>query len=178
MYMSAYPFIGQFSLQTGDVLVYSKKAIISRLIQIVTRSKFNHIGTVVRENNTIWVYEAIAKSYVRRLLRDSIEKDCLQVIVKRPNFSFDAFSMITEHDLLLGTKYDTPSIFFSLLHSLFGGWLGSRNVKRVYCSEAAAYVFNELTGLFPDWFKTSPDEFAENEVLFLPAKELHLTSII
>lgn len=175
--MGKYEIVNQWYLQTGDVLCYSKSHWISRMIQILTRSKYNHVGIVERINNRIYVYEAIDIGFVRRPLCQSIEKDCIEVIIKRPNFVYSKKELISELDKLLGRPYDTASIFYQIKHQLFGGWKGSKNTKKLYCSEAVAYVYNVLTGLFKDWYKTSPDDFSENELNFYQAKELDLKSI-
>lgn len=175
--MGKYKLVDQSYIQIGDVLLYQKDALISEIIDIFERSKFGHAGLTDRITNDIWVYEAIQPQFVRRTLRESIGSDSLHIIIKRPKFPFDKELLINTIDTLRGHGYDYQSIFSQLIHKTIGGWPGTKDVDKVYCSEAVLWAFNQLTNLFPEWYSSSPDDIAENETDFEQAVELDIKNI-
>lgn len=52
-------------LQTGDIVLYSGTRLWSRVIRAFSRSKWSHVGMVVRMNGDCWVIEALEGKGVR-----------------------------------------------------------------------------------------------------------------
>jgi hypothetical protein len=155
------PKITTADLQTGDTLLYEKSIAIGRIEQIFTRSKFNHSSLVEVVDGEIWCYEAIWPRVVRRSFTDSNQHTKL-IMVKRPRFGFDAQKYVELSKSLVGKKYDLNGLLCQIPCQLWGGWLGNKSMKKVYCSKANAWVWNQLHGLYTDWYRVAPSELFED----------------
>ncbi|NJM15922.1 MAG: hypothetical protein HC896_11650 [Bacteroidales bacterium] len=156
--------IPAIELIPGDILVYSKKSAISRAIQILTRSKYNHTGTIATDG---MVAEAIEKGYVKQSIKVSV-KDAIQVIVKRPKHKIDVQKLDAAMWEMRNSKYEFLGIWYEIKHQLWGGWKGDRDVrKNVFCSKACAYIeYIQCNDNYAHWWCVSPDEIAEDFVSF------------
>lgn len=156
--------ISYIELIPGDILVYSKKEWISRAIQILTRSKYNHTGTIASDG---LVGEAIQEGYKKRTVKVSV-KGSIQVIVKRPKHPIDVNALDSAMFEMRNAKYEFAGIWFEIKHQLKGGWKGDKEVTRnVFCSKASAYIeFKQGNETYNNWWDVSPDEIAENMVDF------------
>lgn len=152
--------ISYIDLIPGDILVYSKKACISRAIQILTRSKYNHTGTIGSDG---YVYEALQQGYVKQKVKESV-KDSIQVIVQRPLHPINVNALDSAIFDMKDAKYEFIGIWYEIKHQLWGGWKGDKEVKKnVFCSKASAYIeFKQGNETYNKWWDISPDEIAEN----------------
>lgn len=152
-------------LKTGDTLLYEKTIVIGRIEQIITRSKFNHSSIVQLVNGIPYVYEAIAPKFIFRPLTESVAHTKF-LVVQRPLFSIDGQKVESLSQPLIGKEYYYLGLWHQLMHQLYGGWKGNRDPNKPYCSKYNAWVYNQLAGIYTDWYKTSPDELFENRVDF------------
>ena len=156
------PKITYAELKTGDSLLYEKAIAIGRIEQIFTRSKFNHSSLIEVNAGQITCYEAIWPKVVSRNITQSIVHT-KTVVVKRPRFAFNESEYLNLCKSLVGKKYDLAGLLCQIPHQLWGGWIGNKSIKKVYCSKENAWVWMNLAGLYPhSWFKTSPDELFED----------------
>ncbi|HOT13205.1 MAG TPA: hypothetical protein PK252_00445 [Bacteroidales bacterium] len=155
------PKITRSELRTGDTLLYEKTIAVGRIEQIFTRSKFNHSSLVEVKEDGILCYEAIFPRVVCRPIEQSIVHT-VNVVVKRPRLSFDAAKYVELSKSLVGKRYDVGGLLAQIPHQLWGGWIGNKSMKKVYCSKGNAWVWNQLCQLYPDWYKVSPDELFED----------------
>lgn len=155
------PKITKAELKTGDTLIYEKTIAVGRIEQIFTRSKFNHTSLVEVSDAGILCYEAIFPRVICRPIEQSIVKT-VYVCVKRPRMPFLASKYIELSKSLVGRRYDVQGLLFQIPHQLWGGWMGNKSMKTVYCSKANAWVWNQLNGIYNDWYKVSPDELFED----------------
>jgi hypothetical protein len=129
-------------LQTGDILLYEKDKVVSKTIQILTKCKYGHCGTVIRVGKNIFVFEAIEMGYRCRLLEETL-LDCIGIVVKRPTFEFDKELLYKWHSSKLGERYDYEgTVFQQLTLTLFGWYVGQTGDKTLFCSEAALRGLN------------------------------------
>jgi hypothetical protein len=151
-------------LRPGDILVYSKKSWIARAIQILTRSKYNHTGTIASDGS---VAEAIEKGFVKQTIEVSI-RGASQVIVKRPKHHLDMQKLDAAMWEMRNAKYEFAGIWHQIKHQLWGGWKGDLDVrKNVFCSKASAYIeYIQCNDTYGQWWCTSPDEIAEDMLSF------------
>lgn len=160
-------------IKTGDVLMVSSSSWLSRQIQKITKSKWNHAGIFVWIWGELFIIEAerrgiqITKwtdkkydggnSTKRKLMRMSPKK--------RLNQKEVATFMLP----MCGTKpYDFMSLLlYQVIYNLTGKWIGRTREKakgRFYCSEFTAYVYNHFLGYFDnEWWKTSPKMLVRDE---------------
>lgn len=148
-------------LKTGDQILYEKTIAIGRIEQIFTRSKFNHSSLVVRNEYGVYCIEAIMPKVDVRPLNESLEHT-KYAVVKRPRFQFNEENYRKLCASMLGKWYDVPGLLAQVPHQIWGGWIGNKSMKRVYCSKGNAWVWNQLAGLYKDWYKISPDELFED----------------
>lgn len=166
--------INASELKTGDTLLYEKKTFIGRLEQITSRSIFSHTS-LVDNISGLNVYEAVVPKYCKRKLKESI-KHTVFIAVLRPLFSFDESKYIELCKSLEGNTYSYKEIIFQMFHQLHGGWCGDKSSQTIICSSANAWVYNQLTGLFPDWYKFAPVDFWDDRLNFT-AFRLDLDSV-
>ena len=150
-------------IKEGDIiLVHTKKGFIPKGIRYFTKCHYNHSAIVVRAFRTLCVLESVGRGFmITKTLEEYIEETpekreilALRAIEKldKPNF----YNRIKD---ILGHPYDFKSLLYSqLIQQLTKRyiWKGARNVKaskRVYCSEACAYVYPEI---FPNWWAVAP----------------------
>ena len=154
------PKIQFIELIPGDILVYAKSEWISRAIQLLTRSKYNHTGTIGSDG---MVYEAMQQGYIKQKVYISV-KDSLQVIVKRPKHPINVNARDSAIFEMHKAKYEFAGIWYEVKHQLWGGWQGDKEVsKNVFCSKASAYIeFKQGNETYKEYWSTSPDEIVEN----------------
>lgn len=119
----------------------------------------NHASIVVIIDGVPFVAESESKGFILNPLEDSVKGR--KIFVKRFNGRTDEAAIIRMVLLMLGRhRYDYFSLlFFQVYYSLTGKWIGKRDEhasKRLYCSEAIAYIFNKLTGLMVKWWMYNP----------------------
>jgi hypothetical protein len=164
------PSLEKDKIQTGDILLYSSKGFIGKAIQFFTRSKVNHVSIAIEIWGEMYVYESIEKGFVPVKLEDSIKgKD---IFVLKPDFKVDkkAISLLTT-SMAGHHRYDFASLlFFQVIYQVTkrvagkGLWIGRKDAnasKRLYCSEAVAYIYNTLHGIMEKWWKYFPAMFLE-----------------
>lgn len=155
------PKIKKSDLRTGDSLLYEKTIAVGRIEQIFTRSKFNHSSLLEIRDGQIYCYEAIWPKVICRTIEESLEHSKF-VVVKRPKFSFNEPKYLELCKSMVGKHYDLGGLLAQIPHNLWGGWIGNRSMKRVYCSKGNAWTWFELQGIYNDWYKVSPDELFED----------------
>lgn len=151
------------NLLPGDTLLYEKTGFISRSIQIITRSKFNHASML---DKSLLVREALEDGYVRRTLKESIDKDTKTVVVKRAKKDVDLDLMEDRMRDMRNAKYEFAGIWYEIKKNLWGGWKGDKEVRKtVFCSKADAYIYFtafDMQDYKNIWYKTSPDMIFED----------------
>lgn len=154
-------------LLPGDSLIYEKTGFISRAIQIMTRSKFNHASMI---DKSYMIHEAIEEGYKTRTLFESIDKDTKRIVVKRPKKKIDLDLMESIMFEMKDAKYEFAGIWYEIKHQFWGGWKGDKEVKKnVFCSKANAYIFLnafKMLDYLDIWFETSPDTIFEDFINF------------
>lgn len=157
--------IKKSELLPGDILVFSKTGFIARAIQILTRSKYNHTATIGSDGK---IYEAVPEGYVRNSLKEALKDNPKQVIVKRPKYGIDVEKLDSAINDMKNAKYEFAGIGWQILHQLWGGWKGDKEVtKNTFCSKASAYIMYKMNYEdYSDYYKVSPDEIADDYVSF------------
>lgn len=155
-------------LLPGDCLCYSNSSLLARIIQRETNSKFNHCAIVYRVGEQITVAESLADGFREHELSWSIRK-AKRVIVKRPNFRVNGIDLTIKQQIELARPYDFAGLIHQLVYQSTGKWIGKGEHKadrRLYCSEAVALIYYKLTGNFNFWYKTDPEDLANEYSLF------------
>ena len=182
------------SLRTGDIVLFSGRRLISRLIQIGTLSRWSHVGVVIRlpdNYNTVLLMESTTISRVRDyftrrvirgvsmvLLSDRVRTYKGRVAVRRlVNVDRDdefeaAFARLRRQ--LHGRRYETS--LMELLRSAVDlpFWRNRRDLSSVFCSELVAEGYIRaglLSGKMP------PNEYTPDDFAHIRLKKGDLTGI-
>ena len=146
-------------LRTGDILLYKSNHFLARAIRFFTNGKVNHAGIFVEIWGEMFVAESEKEGFIPNKLADSIKGR--EIWVMRHGKPIDAKKFAIRITSMLGKhRYDFASLlFFQVWYSITGKWIGKKDEhasKRLYCSEAIAYIYNKETGEMPEWWKYNP----------------------
>ena len=152
-------------IKAGDVmLIGSNEGFIPEVIRYFTKCKYNHAGIVVEYLGELYMLEAQERGFhPSKQLDDWIKekkdrKD--SVLFIRPKKIFFIKDVYANLQGMVGAGYEFANlVFFQLIKAIFGVYFGTKDSKRVICSEAVAYAYPEL---FEEPFSTTPEEIYEN----------------
>ena len=178
--------------KTGDIILVSGIGLLSRMIQfgmdiyrkrkgLPKRKLYNHVAVVVELWGTLWIAEASEKGVrVFKYPDDYIRRQNVKVMqFKKPLTEQEQrkFSEVAIKYSLHPTRYDLVNFWYQMIFILTGKWKGKVNEasrERLYCSEFAAVVMDEVRGSFngQTWDKNPLDiELCEDlEFIFLDPK--------
>jgi len=134
-------------IQTGDIVLFSNKGLISSLIKFVTKSKYSHVGIVMRvfDNQETLIAESLDKGFtVNRYYTPNLLKKCkVGHIFKQMDHPHRIVfrSHITK---FLGLKYDWSAIFSILRSILTGRAMEHDTSRQLICSEAVVRIYKSM----------------------------------
>ena len=139
-----------FKIHTGDILFFSERGIIPSLIRFFTKSKYSHVGVVVKilpEHDAVLVAEALLDGFVinkREMseIRQNVRVGRVFAELSRTRRNLFRSEVIK----LMGTKYDFKALFV-ILKRLFirGRRITSYNdLMRIICTEAIHILYEKM----------------------------------
>jgi hypothetical protein len=157
-------------LQTGDIILSSKKSIIARFMNWFQHDPvfWGHCS-IVKDNETIW--EA---SYI-------LKESPVHVVIDSGPFKMIRFNGLTEEQKeimrqeapkLLGCPYGIFRILLQLLDHVFHtNWFTDQDdqEKLQVCSSYAAWIYDKACGYRfndVDWESCDPDDIDDDSLLF------------
>jgi hypothetical protein len=162
-------------IKSGDILLIRTKSIIGTLIRFFQnlfgeKCPYNHIAIIAKDKGVYYVYESIASGFVRTpyTMWNTRNKE---FIIIRPKFDFNTEKVEILCNELVGTKYDfLGTLWVQLIQQITDERLniGTNNQekakKRLYCSEAIAYIFNKASKhiMYVNWMLTDPQDIYED----------------
>ncbi len=138
-------------IKDGDVLMYKGRSLASRIIQLVTRSKYSHAGLAARWNERLMVLEAVGKGVVVTPISRNISSyygtvewfTCVEEIP-----SSQRLEMIRFAQRELGKEYALGRALLLGIRVLFQRNLESRDKlrreKHLFCSLYVAASYNSI----------------------------------
>lgn len=161
-----------YDIQEGDIiLVHTKKGFIPKAIRLFTKCHYNHAALVVEAFGELCIVEAIGRGLmITKTLKEYLEEtpDKRGILVLRASDKLDRSNFYVRLKDIIGHAYDFKSLFYSqVIQQLTKRyrWKGPRNVKaskRLYCSEACAYVYPNI---FPNWWAIAPVDIYKEKKL-------------
>lgn len=151
-------------LKTGDILLYRSTHFLARAIRFFTKGKVNHASFCVKIWGEMFVAESEKEGFITNKLADSINGR--EIWVMRYHKPIDAKKFALRITSMLGKhRYDFASLlFFQVWYAITGKWIGKRDEhasKRLYCSEAIAYIYNKEIGIMNEWWRYNPQMIYE-----------------
>jgi hypothetical protein len=159
-------------IKTGDLGLVRGKAFLSKAIQMFTGSKVNHAFMFWWAYDELFCIEEDKSGNKVGLITtkyDDYLKTGKEIFIRRPKFDVDGSEYGKFMLPYLGiTRYS----FFDLLIAqpiyIISGkklWIGGTSMddNRTVCSGWYAFVCNHFTGLFPNWYKLSPNDLFIDE---------------
>lgn len=128
-------------IKTGDVLLVKGNGVISKLIKLVTRSKYSHVSLAISDTYVIeidWKY---------RLQIRPIEYKSFDVYrLNRDLTNEDLFKMLDYAYSLIGTKYDFSKIVSLFFEMIFGkrGKMLFNNPSKYICSDIVDLAYQQI----------------------------------
>jgi len=178
--------------KTGDIILVSGIGLLPKGIQffmniyrkrmgLAQRKLYNHVALVVELWGTLWIAESSVKGVrVFKYPDDYVRRQDVKVMqFKSPLSEYEQkkFSEIAIKYSLHPTRYDLSNFWHQIVFVLTGKWKGKKGSKsreKLYCSEFAAVVMDEVRDTFngTTWDKNPLDiEMCEDlEFIFLDPK--------
>jgi len=161
-------------LHTGDILFYSGKDMISKIIRMFTLSEFSHVAIIASVDHSVQtcqVAEALNKGFVvsTKTFAEIYSQYCIGRLQNElPRVLRRALR--SEILKLLGTPYGFRTLLTLAFAKLFKvNYLRNKELKTVICSEAVVLVYDRigfvLTGMPPD--RTTPSDLFRSKHLSL-----------
>jgi len=159
-------------MKTGDIIAFKTKALwynpltyLGPIIRKIAKIKYNHVGIVIELYNKKFIFEAVDKGFLAKSLDEKLndKKHIKSYKVLIPIYKFNENTLREEAIDLLSNKYDFKGLLFNqLILNLFNVWIGRNNNQKnkLYCYEAVFFLHREI---FPDWWKTKPQEIFNNK---------------
>ena len=160
-------------IKAGDVmLIGSNEGLVPKVIRYFTKCKYNHAGIVVEYLGDLYMLEAQERGFHPSDRLDNWMKTKKErgdsVLFLRPNRIFFLKDVYANLSKMVGAGYEFANlVFFQFIKAIFGVYFGTKDSKRVICSEAVAYAYPEL---FEEPFSTTPEEIFDNPEFYEVAK--------
>lgn len=155
-------------IKTGDLLLVSGTAFLSKAIKWFTGSKVNHSGMAWWAYEELFIIEEDKSGNKVGLITtkyDDYLKTKKTLYWRRPKFPVDGSEYGKFMLPFLGrTRYSFWDLLvaqpFFIISKKLGRplWIGGTSLKdgRTVCSGWCGFVYDHFTGLFPTWYKLSP----------------------
>jgi hypothetical protein len=174
--------------QTGDLVLYNSTAIYSRIIEVLSGSKYSHISFILK--NPTWLHSDLSGIYVFEsglepskdilsgdkvfgvqltsmdlIKEEYINAKCGYIYHVKNDFERTQEYYDKLKDLIINTdktKYDLNPIDW--LKAKFNINIGKRIVNRFFCSALVAYLMENLNQIEKniDWSYIAPYRFSKN----------------
>ncbi len=148
--------------QNGDLIFQTSQSSQSQAIQIVTNSKYSHMGIIYQEGTEYYVYEAIQVVKITKL-KDWISRgENDEYVVKRLKNSSDFLTATgVEQMKLIGKKY------LGKKYDLRFEWSNDK----IYCSELVWKIYKEAFDIEIGELEKIADFDLSNEIVQKKVKE-------
>ncbi|MCB0515032.1 MAG: YiiX family permuted papain-like enzyme [Bacteroidetes bacterium] len=121
-------------IQSGDIIFQTSKSEQSKAIQLATKSKYSHMGIIYRNNDGLYVYEAI-EPVKRTPIKEWINRgENGEFVVKRLK---NAEEVLTKETL--AKMKQVGNKFIGKHYDLYFEW----SDDRIYCSELVWKIYKE-----------------------------------
>ncbi len=154
------------SVHTPLVLL-KPKTWLSAIIRWFTKSYWQHTACIIVLYGEIFVIEADPK-----IIPIKWVDFCKEKIVKisAPNFKINKKELAKILLSRSGNSYDyAGTLVHQAIYQLSGIWLGHTESfadRKLYCSEYIAWAYNKIMQIFPNYYKTTPKDLA-NDIRFI-----------
>lgn len=141
-------------LQDGDIIFQTSKSKQSKAIQLATRSKYSHVGIIYRNNNKLYVFEAV----------QPVKLTVFKTWIARGERGHYVVKRLKEANTILTTEVknrikNLGKKFLGRNYDSYFEW----SDERLYCSELVWKIYKEATGIelgkletFKDFELSSP----------------------
>lgn len=162
-------------VQSGDIILIRTKSLIGTLIRFFqnlwgNNCPYNHVAIIAQDKGIYYVYESLTTGFVRTPYTMWNTKN-KEFVILRPTFDFNKDKLNELCFNIVGTKYDfVGTLWIQLIQQVSDERinLGTNNKKkaekRLYCSEAVAYLFNMSSKhiMYVNWMLTDPQDIFED----------------
>ena len=148
--------------RVGDILLVRSKGFVPAGIRLLTNCYYNHAAIIVQAMGELCVLEAIGRGFmITKTYEEYKQETCREYAIMRPRDGVEQRATVINERVIsiIGKPYDYKSLLYSQIIkqvSKRDKWKGAKDMKatkRIYCSEACAYVYPEI---FPKWWAVAP----------------------
>jgi hypothetical protein len=135
------------------------------------RCSRNHSGDFEWINGELWVWEARAKGYTKRLASSKFDKlKEKNVDVLRPMFPFNRETWVKAGENMEGKPYDwAGTLFFHLVYQISNKWLRKEvQTNSFFCNSSTGYRYyiSTMFTVFKDWYKIDTEDLWKSKLFF------------
>ncbi len=180
-------------MQTGDILLFSGRSLISQLIRIFTRSRWSHIGIVVRDASTdeLFLWEATSNNTVEDVEYGHIPRGVQLVRLEEKLRSYDGVAAVrlltgVERNAVMMKRFRwlfkrlrrAPYRNYFLEYVKVGFGRNRKATHYAFCSQLVAEAYVRMRVLRPEKPSAfyTPKHFSVDQSL--PLRHGKLTSLI
>lgn len=128
----------KIEFKSGDIIFQSSKSGQSLAIQLATHSKYSHVGIILKQENKIFVCEAVQPVKITPLQEFIDRGDNHHYVVKR---LIDSEKLITTNALQKMKQYGEKQLGKN--YDLYFEW----SDERIYCSELVWKIYKEALNI-------------------------------
>ena len=171
---------------TGDIILFSSETIVGNIIKKFTNSKYTHVGIIIKNKDSVFIYDSNFKNPNESGVTISPLKQTLisfkgEIFYRKlklvDNFNKDAMNtkLSLIHNTLKNKFYDwIPNNWVAAYLSTNGKdeisriISDGRHLDRMFCSSFVAYIYTQLGFLEPntEWSFIAPCEFGKMAILY------------
>lgn len=163
--------IKKIKMKSGDVILFAGRGYINTPMTWITKSKWTHVGLVVKYNNILYILEAVKNvvEFVDVILTNSkMKKNGIilsPLIEKLKQYKYDIRILILNK--ILSKKQNIKIIKFykeNLENSKWDNYIifnilnvndrKNKKLKRIFCSELIAKIY-KIIGILPEVIKST-----------------------
>jgi len=132
-------------LKPLDIILIGGDNLIGKIIRKITKCEYSHVGIIIEHLGELYVCEAKAKGfYPTQPIVEWFDTHPGSVKVLRAKMEMPKKVGYQRLADLMGKGYEFKNLlFFQLIKEITGKWFGSKDSKRLICSEAIAWVYKE-----------------------------------
>jgi uncharacterized protein YycO len=125
-------------IETGDIIFQTSLSTQSKAIQQATNSIYSHCGIIFKQDNKLYVYEAVQPVKITPLDKWIARGEGGHFVIKRLK---NAQAILTP--AVLNNMQKTGAAFIGKNYDAYFEWAD----ERIYCSELIWKIYNRATGL-------------------------------
>ena len=132
-------------IQSGDIILFSGQRLYQKIIQYISKSKWNHIGVIFESYGHLFLIEAVGSGVQIRRFKQACDGHRNSIRIIRPqwryvNQNFDLIRNILDN---IGNDYDFKGVLAFLIRTIYPKFRWQNKTSQ-FCSELIAHALENV----------------------------------